>query len=60
MNEEIVCIRCRRLGHVEDLDFAAWEASGETEPGGLMIGVCPGCVTREEEAELVEDWDFDK
>ena len=54
MNQEILCGGCRRIGHVEDADYAYWESDGETDSTGRMIGVCPGCLTQEEEHDAVD------
>ena len=41
---EIVCARCRRVDEIGP----TWEASGETDELGRMVGTCPGCLTGKE------------
>lgn len=43
-------IRCQRCGRVEELT-PHWEAAGEEDAQGIMLGVCPGCQTHEEQAD---------
>ena len=47
------CIRCRRPAPPQDSDaFTEWEAADES---GVEV-ICPGCVTREEETAMVDDY----
>ncbi len=55
-------IVCQRCGKVEDIG-PEWEASGDVDELGRMMGVCPGCTMREEEQEtfdaFAEDYMFE-
>lgn len=48
----IRCVRCQRVAEID----GSWEADGETDDEGTMVGVCGGCLTREEEQEIFEEF----